>query len=58
MIKKVQIVPGDPMLNVCLQIDVIDPLDRKKRQTIPLKSVNYCDHLDFRIRFDPSQVEA
>ena len=31
VIKKVQVVRGEPYLNVILQIDVLDPLDKRKR---------------------------
>ena len=36
-IKKVTMLPNDKFLSVDLQIDIVDPLDRKKRQPIPLK---------------------
>ena len=31
VIKKVQVVRGEPYLNVVMQIDVLDPLDKRKR---------------------------
>ena len=51
-IKKVTMIPNDPFLSVNLQIDIVDLLDRKKRQEIPLKNLDYFGELDFRIRYD------
>ena len=52
VIKKVIIKPKDPMLTVILQLDIQYPLDKKQRQEIPLKAVNYSSKLAFRLKFN------
>ena len=53
-IKKILIKSGDEFLTVSLQIDIVNPLERSQRQSIPLRGVQYWHKLAFRIKFDDS----
>jgi len=52
VIKRVRILRGSPTLNVTLQIDVLNPLDRKDYQNVPDRNTFYRNTLDFRVRYD------
>ena len=41
-----------------MQIDIVNPLDRGKRQTTPKRGERYENQLAFRIKFDNSMNEA
>ena len=40
-IKKVKIKASDPFLTVIFDLNIVDPLDKKKRQRVPLKDEKY-----------------
>ena len=58
VIKKVQVMRGDPYLTVILQIDVMQPLDKRKRQNPPDQDVRYARTLDFRVRYDSQNIHG
>ena len=45
-------------MTVIFQIDVLNPLDKKQRQQIPLRDTKYANKLDFRVRYDSQIIEA
>ena len=56
VVKKIIIARGKPM-TVIVQIDLIDPIDRSKRQATPNRHTEYGGDLCFRVRFDSTQAK-
>lgn len=52
VVKIVRIKRGHPNLEVILQIDALDPLNRKELQDVPRRNIQYCNSLDLRIRYN------
>lgn len=44
-------------MDVTLQIDAMNPLDRKEFQNTPKSGINYRQVLDFRVRYDFVQIK-
>ena len=44
-------------MTVILQIDVMNPLNKRDRQDIPIRSVNYQNTLSFRVCYDTDVTE-
>ena len=55
-IKKVLVTRNSDYLKVLFQIDVMYPLDKRARQTVPHRRGRYADVLDFRIRYDSQNI--
>ena len=58
VIKNIVVSRKDPDMTVHLQIDVMDPLDRKFRQQTPDRYTHYRDRLDFRVRYDTQNIKS
>ena len=56
VVKKVKPIRNSPNLQVTLQIDVMYPLNKQKRQKTPSPKIQYMNRLDFRVRYDSSNV--
>ena len=56
VVKKVKPIRSSPNLQVTLQIDVMYPLNKQKRQKTPSPKIQYMNRLDFRVRYDSSNV--
>ena len=58
VVRQVKLRRNQPSMDVTLQIDALNPLDRKEFQKTPKSGTNYSNVLDFRVRYDFVQIKS